>query len=121
MLYLFFGGLAFVLSVASYIFLNLWMGINELIANVLSWTITVFFAFFTNRVWVFRTETSGMKEFVKQMGSFYVGRVVTLIVEELILLIFITWLGWSSVLIKISAQIIVIILNYFISKIWIFR
>ena len=48
-LYLFFGGLAFILSIVSYAFLNVTLGINELIANVISWIIVVLFAFFTNR------------------------------------------------------------------------
>lgn len=53
LLYLFFGGLAFVVSIASYGFFNITLGINELIANILSWVLAVAFAFATNRIWVF--------------------------------------------------------------------
>jgi putative flippase GtrA len=97
------------------------MNINELIANVLSWIITVMFAFLTNRVWVFQSTTNGVAEFVKQMLVFYSGRVITLVVEEVILLVFITWLGFNSMLIKVIAQVIVILLNYVISKLVVFR
>ena len=121
LLYLFFGGLSFIVSIATYALFNVGMNINELIANVLSWIITVMFAFLTNRVWVFQSTTNGVAEFVKQMLVFYSGRVITLVVEEVILLVFITWLGFNSMLIKVIAQVIVILLNYVISKLVVFR
>ena len=115
LLYLFFGGLSFIVSIATYALFNVGMNINELIANVLSWIITVMFAFLTNRVWVFQSTTNGVAEFVKQMLVFYSGRVITLVVEEVILLVFITWLGFNSMLVKVIAQVIVILLNNEIS------
>lgn len=121
LLYLFFGGLSFIVSIATYALFNVGMNINELIANVLSWIITVMFAFLTNRVWVFQSTTNGVAEFVKQMLVFYSGRVITLVVEEVILLVFITWLGFNSMLIKVIAQVIVILLDYVISKLVVFR
>lgn len=121
LLYLFFGGLAFLVSIGTYVLFNVFLGMNELIANIFSWIITVLFAFFTNRIWVFQARTNGAIEFVKQMFSFYAGRVITLVAEEAMLLVFITWLGFSSLLVKIIAQIVVIILNYVISKVLIFK
>ena len=118
LLYLFFGGLSFIVSIACF---NVGMGINELIANILSWIITVMFAFLTNRVWVFQSPTDSVQAFIKQMFVFYSGRVITLVVEEAILLVFITWLGFNSMLIKVIAQVIVIVLNYVISKLVVFK
>ena len=34
------------------------------------------------------------------MLSFFGGRVVTLVIEEIILLVFITWLGFNSMVVK---------------------
>lgn len=121
LLYLFFGGLSFVVSIATYALFNVSFGINELIANILSWIITVMFAFLTNRIWVFNSPTNGLEEFIKQMVAFYGGRVVTLVVEEVILLVFITLLHFQSMLVKVVAQVIVIVLNYVISKLVIFN
>ena len=115
MLYLFFGGLTFIVSIVTYAVFNVSMGINELIANVMSWVLAVLFAFATNRVWVFQAPTHTITEFLKQMLSFFGGRVVTLVIEEIILLIFITWLGFNSMVVKVIAQVIVIVLNYVIS------
>ena len=55
------------------------------------------------------------------MLSFYAGRLLTLGVEELLLFVFITWLGFNSMVVKILAQIVVIVLNYVISKLLVFR
>lgn len=121
LLYLFFGGLTFVISIVSYAIFNVAFGINELIANIISWVLAVLFAFFTNRIWVFDGKTDGAKEFLIQMLNFFGGRVATLVVEELILFIFITKLGFGSMAVKTVAQVIVIVLNYIISKLWVFR
>ena len=75
----------------------------------------------TNRVWVFQSPTDSVQAFIKQMFVFYSGRVITLVVEEAILLVFITWLGFNSMLIKVIAQVIVIVLNYVISKLVVFK
>ena len=121
LLYLFFGGCTFLVSIFSYAIMNRGFGINELIANVISWILAVIFAFFTNRIWVFQSPTQGLVPFLRQMLNFFAGRLATLGVEELIILIFITMLGFKSMVIKVIAQIVVIILNYVISKVWIFK
>lgn len=121
LLYLFFGGLAFFLSIFLFWLFISPFKLNELIANILCWFLVVYFAFTTNRIWVFRAQTNSRKEFFIQMKNFYIGRVVTLLVEEVILFIFITLMGLNSLVIKIIAQIVVIVLNYVISKLWIFK
>lgn len=121
LIYLLFGFLTFVVSTLTFAVFNVKMDINELIATVLSWIIAVTFAFLTNRVWVFNAPTFGVLEYLKQMTSFFGGRVVTLIIEEVIIYIFVTTLKFDSMMIKIIAQVIVIILNYVISKLVVFK
>lgn len=121
LLYLFFGGLAFIVSVASFSVLVVTLQMNSLVANIISWILAVTFAFFTNRIWVFASPTNGAKEFLLQMFHFFSGRVATLLVEEAILLIFVTILQFNSIVIKVIAQIVVIILNYIISKLFVFK
>lgn len=120
LLYLFFGGLAFIVSIVSYVFFDIILSMNELIANVISWVITVSFAYVTNKLWVFDAPTHTVQEFLKQSVSFFGGRIATLIIEELILLVFVTVLAFPSVLVKIVTQVIVIVLNYVISKFFVF-
>ena len=117
LLYLFFGGLTFLVSIISYAFLNIQIGWNALIANIGSWILAVSFAYVTNRVWVFDSNAETTADFIKEITSFIGG----LVIEELILFIFITNLGMNSMLVKIVAQVIVIVLNYVISKLIVFK
>lgn len=121
LLYLLFGFLSFVVSIATFALFCQALHLNELIANVLSWIITVLFAFLTNRVWVFGAKTGSAAAFLRQMFAFFEGRLLTLGIEELILFLFITWLRLNSIAVKVVAQIVVILLNYIISKRFIFR
>ena len=82
--------------------------------------VCVLFQFVTNRTWVFAARTDGMSEFFRQMASFFGGRLLTLAVEELILAVFISWLQLNTMGVKVVAQIIVILLNYLLSKFWVF-
>lgn len=56
-----------------------------------------------------------------QMFAFFSGRFITLIIEEVVILVFITILGFPSMWVKLSAQIIVVVLNYIISKLLVFK
>ncbi len=118
LLYLFFGGLATVVSIGTFLLFDL--VVDVLVANVLSWVITVGFAYWTNRTWVFRSQVRG-RGIWKEMLTFYTGRLLTLGIEEMILLVFVTVLAWNAALIKIAAQIVVLVGNYIISKLLIFR
>lgn len=121
LLYLFFGGIAFFLNIGLFALFNEILGIGELIANVICWVICVLFQFFTNRTWVFDGHVDSAEAFWKQMASFFGGRIFTLVVEEIILGVFITWLGFNSMIVKVTAQVVVIVLNYVISKWFVFR
>lgn len=121
LMYLFFGGVSFFLNILLFYFFSVDFGFNELVANALSWILCVLFQFFTNRIWVFDGETDSGIDFIRQVISFTTGRVFTLVVEEIILLVFIVWLGLSSIGVKLTAQVIVIVLNYIISKMYVFK
>ena len=108
-------------SLVTFWFVNRVMAQNEHVANTASWILAVLFAFVTNRIWVFNAKTSGKAAFFKQLCGFYGGRLLTFGVEELLLLVFITWLQFDSMLVKISAQIVVLVLNYLVSKLFVFR
>ena len=121
LLYLFFGGLTFVISVITYAFFNVSLGMNELVANIFSWILAVLFAFFTNRIWVFDSNAEDMNGILKEMVSFFGGRVATLLMEEVILYVGIKLLSMNSIGVKVAAQILVLIGNYLISKLFVFK
>lgn len=121
LLYLFFGGISFLLSVGSYaVFLNLF-SLHALAANFLSWIVTVAFVYATNRRWVFQAEPKRGAELRRQILAFYAGRTATLLVEEGVITVFTICLGVPGIPVKVFAQVIVILLNYIISKKLIFK
>ena len=81
----------------------------------------LFHAFFTNRIWVFNSPTNTWREFFRQMTAFFGGRFATFLLETVILLVFVSALGFNELIIKILAQFIVLISNYIISKLIVFK
>lgn len=120
-LYLFFGGLAFLVSIFTYIIFEKVFIFSPLIANVYSWIITVTFAYVTNKVWVFESHVRDFKGIIREITVFFSGRIVTLLIEEAILFVGIDVLSIGSIIVKIVAQIVVIISNYFASKLIVFK
>ena len=120
LVYLLFGGVSTVVSIGSFALCETLLGMNELIANVISWILAVSTAYATNRTWVFGSKAKG-KAFWKEMASFFSGRLLTLAMEEAILLTFVTWLAFPAVWVKVAAQVAVLVGNYFISKLIVFK
>ena len=120
-LYAVFGTIAFIVSSGSYAIFNIGFGINELIANALAWVFAVLFSYVTNKKWVFKAPTPTRTAFFIQMFAFFSGRFMTLIIEEAIIFVFITLLKYPSMWVKLAAQVVVVILNYVISKLLVFR
>ena len=92
-----------------------------IVSTLVSWICAVTFAYVTNRIWVFDSKVRDKKGILAEMASFYGGRVFTLLVEMGMM-----WLGYSVMGInywvtKIVANVVVLILNYVISKLFVFR
>ncbi|MDD6212447.1 MAG: GtrA family protein [Clostridiales bacterium] len=120
LLYLFFGGLTTVISIGSY-GLFLLGGMGALVANVFSWIFAVLFAYITNSIWVFESQAGNLSEKCREIVSFYGGRILTLLMEEGILLVFVEGLKGNAMIVKVIAQAAVVIGNYIISKLLVFR
>lgn len=128
LLYLFFGVMTTVVSfitagIAKFLLEKIGAGsvVVVNVSTVFSWICSVTFAYITNRIWVFESTARGASAIVKEGASFYGGRLFTLLVEAVIMNIGYDRLGFNYWLTKIAANVIVIILNYVISKIFVFR
>lgn len=119
LLYLIFGVLTTVVNLLVFKLCLPYM--NYLIANVIAWFISVLFAFITNRNLVFQSSAIHWKEKIKELFSFFSSRIFTLILESVILFIFIQCLKFPDNWVKLSAQIIVIVANYILSKLVVFK
>lgn len=121
LLYLFFGVLSFLISIGTYALTTEIIHINILIANIFAWVFSVSFAYITNRIWVFKENATELISILAEIGKFASARLATLGVEELILYVFVSKIGFENMAVKIVATVIVIILNYLISKLWVFQ
>jgi len=123
-MYLIFGFLATVLNFLTFVFFRYRVGLELITANFLAIVCSVIFAFFTNKIWVFRSKTSGLTESIKEFFRYIIARGITVITELLgvpfLVYVFIT-LGMQAketreLLSKGILTVIVIIANYILSK-----
>ena len=102
----------------TYTFLNPNKGIELQIANVISWIVSVIFAYITNRILVFKSKNNNI---IKEVISFTGSRVTTLLMDMLIMFIFVTTLHLNDKLFKLISQVVVIVMNYIFSKLFVFN
>lgn len=129
-LYLFFGVLAVLLNIVLfYLFVEVakmpvWLG------NILDTLICVLFQYFTNRIWVFQSQSSG-KAAVKEFYQFLLARAITALIDQLIVVVGIGYFVKNFIAaseqtiyklaVKIFSNLVVIVLNYIFSKKIIFK
>ena len=129
-LYLIFGVLATVLNIVLfYLFINVWK-ISTGLGNILDTIICILFQYFTNRIWVFESKNSG-KEAIKEFIQFILARGLTAIIDQIFVVVGVDFFvakyvsysqqGIFSVGIKVLSNIIVIVLNYIFSKLFVFN
>lgn len=120
-LYAIFGVLTTLVNVVVYWLLAHPLGLGTMISTVVAWIAAVLFAYVTNRKWVFHSDAHTTKEIAKEIASFFACRLATGAVDWACMLVFVDILHFHDVLIKVLANILVIILNYVASKLIIFR
>ncbi len=117
--YLFFGVLTTIICLGSFWLMRKFIPtMNENIANIISIVLAVIVAYITNRKYVF---TSTEKNVVKEFLSFCSGRVVTMLFETASFWFFATVLNFNEMIVKIGNSVVVVILNYIISKFLVFK
>lgn len=119
--YLFVGGFGTILSIALFIVFEQGLKLETLVANVISWIITVTVLYILNRLFVFEEHAEGTGKVMIEVVKFFSARLITLGVESLILFIFVDNMHYNSIIVKCLAQAVVIVLNYGASKILVFR
>ena len=129
-LYLIFGSVATVLNIVLfYLFINIWK-MSTGLGNILDTIICILFQYFTNRIWVFESKNNG-KEAIKEFIQFILARGLTAIIDQIFVVVGVDFFvakyisysqqGIFSVGIKILSNIIVIVLNYIFSKLFVFN
>jgi len=119
--YIVVGGITTVISILSYFLIRTILkfdtSLNVQISTVFSWIVAVTFAYFANRIFVFKSNNSKKIESVK----FITSRIMSLLIEMLVMLILTAVLKINDKIAKILVQFIIVVLNYLFSKIFVFK
>lgn len=116
-----FGVLTTLINIIVYYIGTKILNIDYLISNVIAWILSVAFAYITNKLFVFDNNDYDLKTITKEVTAFVSARGFTGILDMGIMYTFVDLLLINDVVVKILTNVIVIILNYFLSKYWIFR
>ncbi len=125
--YLIFGALTTVVSLGTYGLFVGAMGLPTIPGNALSWLCAVAFAFITNKLWVFRSEKRKLMDWLREAWKFFLGRIGTGLVELIGLPVLMaigvdqTILGVEGAVAKVIVTVVVVVLNYFVSKFIVFK
>ena len=119
--YHFWGVMTTVVNYAAYFVCTLWLHINYLISNVIAWVVAVIFAFVVNKVFVFRSLDWSSKVVFREAWQFTAARVFSGVLETGGLKVFVDWLHFNDAIVKIVAGFVVVVTNYALSKLVIFR
>jgi len=118
--YFIFGVLTTIINVLVFFILFHFIGLSNVISNVIAWIVAVNFAFITNRLFVFGKNDNSLYQTSKQFFLFIISRVYSGILDIAFMLLTVDILNFNEIIMKIGSNIIVVIINYFLSKNYIF-
>lgn len=119
--YLFFGGLTTAVNYAVYLPCYNWLGLSATVSNVYAWIVAVIVAYVTNKPFVFHDHDWSAGHILSSLGKFLGCRVGSGLLETAFLFLTVDVLHWSGNWMKLIAAVAVVILNYFGSKLLVFR
>ena len=119
--YLFFGVLTTIVNYLVYLPCYYWLGLGGTVSNVIAWVLAVAFAFLTNKPFVFKSHDWSAPVVLPELGKFLGCRVGSGVLETAIIFVTVDLLNWNAAWMKLATNVMVVILNYFGSKLLVFR
>lgn len=119
--YVFFGVVGTVINILIFYLLSQRCSVPYLVANFIAWIFSVAFAFVTNKIWVFKSESWAFPLWLRECIQFTIARIGTCIFDMGYMFLAISILHFDETISKIVANVIVVFLNYVLSKLWIFK
>ncbi len=120
LLYLFFGGCTTLVNIVAFYIVRKF-GVSTYITNIIAWFLSVVFAFITNKLFVFESKNTSIKDSFKECFSFFLFRVISLVFDMGIMYLLIDLLNINEMVSKVFSNIFVVIINYVFSKLFIFK
>ena len=122
--YIIVGVLTTIVSLVSYFIFSRILNIDKtiyfIIANTLSWILSVAFAYITNKIFVFESKTKG-NEACKEVIKFVSSRILTYLIDLGLMLVFVKLIHLNNDISKLIVQFVVLVLNYILSKLLVFK
>lgn len=97
------------------------MQMHYMLATAVSWVLTVVFAYWTNRTFVFKSQNKDVQSLGREFVAFIGARVATEVLELAMMFVMVDVADLNEYISKLFCQVIVILANYFLSKLWIFK
>lgn len=119
--YVFWGAATTAVNYCVYFLCTQLLQIQYLISNVLSWVAAVAFAFVVNKLFVFASKSWKAGTVLPELWKFVSARILSGVMETGILFLFVELLKLPDGFVKVAAGVLVILLNYVISKWLIFK
>lgn len=120
-LYLVFGVLSTIVNIVTYLFATRTLNLGFLLSNWIAWITAVIFAYITNKFFVFESTKRDIRFIVKEFGAFISCRIVSGVIEMIIMFIMINLLLIDDFIVKLVTNVVVMILNFLFSKLFIFK
>lgn len=118
--YAFFGVCTTVVNVLSYYLCYNVSGLPNIPSTVIAWFFAVFFAFITNRLYVFESKSFRGRDFLRELVAFYICRLSTGLMDVVLMYVAVDLLSWNSTLWKTISNLLAIVFNYLASRFIIF-
>ncbi len=119
--YLVFGFLTTVVNYLVYLPLLNLAGLSAAVSNMIAWVAAVAFAYLTNKPFVFKSHDWSAKTVVPELTKFVSCRIGSGLMETVILFITVDTLHWNGNIWKLLTSVLVVVSNYFASKLLVFR
>lgn len=114
--YTFFGFLAALINIITFMAFHNWWKMPVIYANTLAFIISNLASFYFNKHGVFIENVDESHGLLYQLGLFFIYRILSLIPDNLIMLIGVSWLHCNTLIVKVIDQILVGIFNYLTTK-----
>ena len=119
--YIVFGVLTTLVNFGLFVFMYELCGIDYNISNITSISASILFAYITNKLIVFRWHCDSRKALLLEFIKFVGARLFTLALEFYGLRLFVEVLNWNATFGKVVLMVLVVILNYIFSKLFVFK
>lgn len=120
-LYGFFGVLTTLVNWGAYWFLADVAHVPYLASTVIAQVLAILFAYVTNRKWVFESKAQGSKAIGAEMLRFFGARGAALLLDLGCMYVGVDLLHINDKLMKLLANVVVVITNYSLSKLFVFK